>query len=180
MSRKEVMQLIFIIKAGYPKFFQKTTKEEVDYMLEVWAMVMEDYDYKIACAGIKAFMSTDTEGFPPSPGQIIDHIHKLTEKPENKLSEGEVWEMVLKAIQNGIYGAEDEFDALPPIVQRAVGSADVIRAWAMEENVNVTQSNFLRSYRAVSTQAKEEAKIPQSVKAEIGMQNHLQITESED
>ena len=180
MTRKETMQLIFIIKAAYPKYFQKNTEEEIKYMHEAWFMVMEDYDYKLACAGVKAFISTDTEGFPPSPGQIIDKIHKLTEKPENRLSESEAWSMVYKAICNGIYNAEDEFNKLPPVVQRAVGSADVIRAWAMEENVNVTQSNFQRAYRTVSAEHKEESKLPQSVKALVdSMIERMAITDGE-
>lgn len=177
MSKKEVMQLIFIIKAAYPKYYAKVTQEEIANMHTVWSMVMSDYDYKTACAGVQSYISTETEGFPPSPGQIIDHIHKLTAKPENKLSESEAWGMVYKALCNGIYGAEEEFNKLPPVVQRAVGSPDVLRAWAIEENVNVTQSNFQRSYRTVSEQAKEEAKLPQSVTALIGkMTERMAIT----
>ena len=165
MSKKEVMQLIFIIKAAYPKYYAKITQEEITNMHTVWSMVMSDYDYGTACAGLQSYISTETEGFPPSPGQIIDHIHKLTTPKENRLSEGEAWSMVYRALCNGIYGAEEEYDNLPPIVQRAVGSPDVIRAWAQEPNLNVTQSNFQRTYREIVERYREEEKLPQSVTA---------------
>ena len=165
MNREETLKVCLIVQSAYPQHYEKFGDAERRCMSEVWNAVLSDYTYQMVCAGVKAFISTDTKGFPPSPGQIIDHIHKLTAKPENKLSESEAWGMVYKALCNGIYGAEEEFNKLPPVVQRAVGSPDVLRAWAIEENVNVTQSNFQRSYRTVSEQAKEEAKLPQSVTA---------------
>lgn len=165
MNREETLKVCLIVQSAYPQHYERFTDRERQCMSEVWNAVLSDYTYQMVCAGVKAFIATDTKGFPPSPGQIIDHIHKLTEKPENRLSEGEAWQMVYKAICNGIYGAEEEYANLPPIVQRAVGSPDVIRAWAMEENVNVTQSNFQRSYRTVAEQYREEAKLPQSVVA---------------
>ena len=168
MNREETLKVCLIVQSAYPHQYARFTDRERQAMSEVWNAVLADYTYPVVCAGVKAFIAADTSGFPPSPGQIIDKIHKLTEKPENRLSESEAWSMVYKAICNGIYNAEDEFNKLPPVIQRAVGSADVIRAWAMEENVNVTQSNFQRSYRTVSEQAKEEAKLPQSVTALIG------------
>lgn len=133
-------------------------------MVETWNAVLEDYSYPVVCAGVKAYIASDTNGFPPSPGQIIENIHKLTEKPENRLNESEAWALVYKALRNGLYGAESEFEKLPPLVQRAVGSPDVLRQWAQEENVNVTQSNFERSYRNATQRHVEERKIPQSVR----------------
>lgn len=169
MTNKEVMQLIFIIKAAYPKFYQRMTEEDIKNMHEVWSMVISDYDYKTACAGVQSYIINDREGFPPSPGQIIDHIHKLTEKTENRLSEGEAWGLVRKAISNGIYGAEEEFNKLPPIVQTAVGSPDVIRTWAQGDidSMSVIQSNFERAYRNAKERHIEESKLPENVKALI-------------
>ena len=180
MNREETLKVCLIVQSAYPQHYERFGDRERQAMSEVWNAVLTDYTYPVVCAGVKAFISTDTKGFPPSPGQIIDHIHKLTAKPENKLSESEAWGMVYKALCNGIYGAEEEFNKLPPVVQRAVGSPDVLRAWAMEENVNVTQSNFQRSYRTVSEQAREEAKLPQSVVALIGkMTERMAITDGE-
>lgn len=179
MSKKETMQLIFIMKAAYPKYFSKISEEEIKYMHEAWSMVMTDYPYDVACAGLKSYISTENEGFPPSPGQIIDRIHKLTEKAEDRLTEGEAWRLVYKAVCNSIYNAAEEYERLPALCKIAVGSPDVLRQWAQEDvsSMSVIQSNFERAYRTAQERRTEEKKIPSDVKALIeNMTERMQIT----
>ena len=58
---------------------------------------------------------SDTSGFAPSVGQILAKLKVITE-PEG-ISELEAWAMVSKALRNGLYGSESEFDKLPKNVQ---------------------------------------------------------------
>lgn len=179
MNREETLKICLIVQSAYPRHYEHFGDKERHAMSEIWGAVLTDYNYPTVCVGVKAFIATDTKGFPPSPGQIIDHIHKLTEKTENRLSEGEAWGLVRKAISNGIYGAEEEFNKLPPIVQTAVGSPDVIRTWAQGDidSMSVIQSNFERAYRNAKERHIEESKLPENVKALIGqMTDKLQIT----
>ena len=74
------------------------------------------------------------------------------------------WQMVLKAMRNSIYHSEEEFAKLPPLVQKAVVSPAQLREWAMAEDIdgtwmNVTQSNFMRTYRAEMTRNREMKKL---------------------
>lgn len=174
MNKDETLKICFILQSAYPQHYDRFGDHERRAMSEIWNAVLADYDYQTVCAGVKAYIANDVKGFPPSPGQIIDHIHKLTERPENRLTESQAWALVYKALCNGLYGAEKEFEKLPPIVQRAVGSPDVLRQWAQEENVSVTQSNFERAYRVTQDRHREEAKLPESVKAlAIGLAERL-------
>ena len=166
MNKEETLKICFIIQAAYPQQYSNFGDRERRAIQEVWAAVLEDYDYHVVCAGVKAFIANDTKGFPPSPGQIIDCIYKLTEKPENKLNEGEAWRLAYRALCNGIYGAEKEFNKLPPLVQKAVGSPAVLSQWAQEDaqSLSVIQSNFERAFRMAQEHQREEAKMPESVK----------------
>ena len=169
MNKDETLKVCFIIQSAYPQHYTGFSDRERKAMQEIWFALMEDYDYRTVCAGVKAFMSNDTKGFPPSPGQIIDCIHKLTEKPEEKLTEGEAWHMVYRVLCNGIYNSEAEFNKLPPIVQRAVGAPAVLYQWATEDakSLSVIQSNFERSFRMAQERQREEAKLPESVRTLI-------------
>ena len=90
-----------------------------------------------------------------------------------ELTELEAWALVTKAIRNGLYGADEEFAKLPPLVQQAVGQPRCLTEWAMlgAEDKAVTQSNFMRSYRAVVYRAKELSKMPPEVRALIEKNN---------
>ena len=125
-----------------------------------WADQLKDYkDMEVAVA-LRAFILSDTSGFAPSIGQIVALI------PRNQgdgMSELEAWDLVRKAIRNGIYGAEEEFAKLPDNVRAAIGSPGQIRQWAavdMDDLETVAQSNFLRSYRAVVTRERMMRKLP--------------------
>ena len=91
-------------------------------------------------------------------------MHKPIEIEQ--LSEGEAWAMVKKAIQDGNYHSEERFNELPPLVQRAIGGAAMIRQWAQTDSdeVNtVIMSNFQRTYRAVLSKQDFNNKVPEEI-----------------
>ena len=91
---------------------------------------------------------------------------------QNELSEGEAWQLVARAISNGIYGSKKEFDALPQTIQRIVGSPNALREWAMMDSDvvhSVVASNFQRSYRVVSEREREIKALPQDVREIVNL-----------
>lgn len=164
MTAQEVAKLIYIIRATYPNAFQRYTEDDMRNLIFSWASVMEDYSYEQASAGLKMFLASDTKGFPPSPGQVIDCIMRA--RGDDAMSATEAWALVRKAISNGLYGAEEEFAKLPPLCQKAIGSPENIREMAMTDMTTVAaveQSHFIRAYNTVLQRERELAKIPASV-----------------
>ena len=75
--------------------------------------------------------------------------------------------MVYKAICNSAYNSVEEFNKLPVEIQRAVGSAEMLKAWSLldiEQVQTVIQSNVMRSYKVASKQKKEYDVLPENVK----------------
>lgn len=160
MTRDETKQVLMIIQATYPNY--KPPDRTV--AINAWTMALEEYPYKAVEIALKAYIKTDTSGFAPSPGQVIQKIHIAEEYTE--LSEMEAWTLVARALRNGIYGADTEFDKLPRAVQKAAVSPDNLRSWAMADTDSVEtviQSNFLRTYRATKKQDAELKKLPGEV-----------------
>lgn len=182
MTLKETTKIVYVIKATYPAHFAKYTKKDYDNMIQAWTAVMEDYTYMQASAGLKIYLASDTKGFPPSPGQVIDCITKTMKQPELEMNALEAWALVRKALGNSGYNAEGEFAKLPPAVQRAVGSAGNLHEMCMlptSEVETVEQSQFVRTYNATVQHMKDEAKIPPKVRVLIEQATRQLVGNSE-
>lgn len=164
MTRDETKRLIQVMCAAYPNYHPANLTDTVD----VWHLMLAEHDYKGISLALKAFITTDTGGFAPSVGQVLECYHSLTAPEE--LNEMQAWALVAKAIRNGIYGAEEEFEKLPPAVQRAVGNPGNIREWATMDSKSVqsvVQSNVMRTYRSVVAKNNQMQRLPVDVKAMI-------------
>ena len=162
--------------------------DDIEYTAKIWADFLRGYSYEQVNIALRTYITTDTSGFAPSIGQLLDKLHAIQSPQE--LNEMEAWSLVSKALRNGYYGAVEEFDKLPPLVQKAVGSPDNLRNWSQTDTnsiENVVQSNFMRSYRLVINRENELEKMPADVQAlienvnktsysaQIGMKNQQAI-----
>ena len=155
MTRDEAKKLIMIICSTYPNYKPMDLRDTVD----VWHFMLSDFDYSEVSVALKAYILSDISGFAPTVGQLLEKVRKI--KSPEELNEMQAWGLVSKALRNGTYGAEEEFNKLPPLVQQAVGSPSQLRNWATtdyESIENVIQSNFMRTYRTVCHRANEYSK----------------------
>lgn len=164
MTRNETVKIIRIMCDCYPNYKPSNLSETVD----VLNMMLEEYSYSQISTALKTYVHSDTSGFAPSIGQLINKLHEVQSPQE--LNEMEAWMLVSKALRNGYYGAVEEFNKLPPLVQKAVGSPDNLRNWALTDSKsieNVVQSNFMRTYRTVVNRENEIKKMPADVRTLI-------------
>lgn len=160
MTREETVKIIRIMVDSYPNYKPNNISETVD----VWHMMLSEYSYEQISVALKAYILSDTSGFAPSIGQLVGKIQTLT-KPQ-ELNEMEAWALVCDALRNSGYNYAEEYDKLPPLVQKAVGLPTQLQAWALTENLNkdVVGSNFMRCYRIEVERQKEISKMPQNVR----------------
>ena len=168
MTLEETGKILAVIKKEYPHAFKDLTPQEKKEKIVFWQEMFSEDDYGVVGAAVKTYIATDTTGYAPIIGQIKANIRKLT-KPDD-MSEQEAVNLVLKAAANSNYGAKEEFDKLPPILQRLVGSPSKLKEWAMMDidTVNsVVASNLMRSYKVITEKEKERQALPSNVKAMI-------------
>lgn len=177
MTIEDAYKVIVTLKAVYNAAFSKYSKQDFDNLAAAWAACLEDYDYKTVSMGVKAYMTTNTSQFPPVPSQIIDNIHRLKAATQEKpLEASEAWALVDKAIRNSGYYAKQEFDKLPPLVQKAVGSAECLKTMATDAYFNFSKEKqaFEINYNIILQRAEQDKtllKLPQSVKEAVGIGN---------
>jgi len=156
-----------LIAAAIKTYFPRDNILPTERAMELWYEELKDLPYDIANTAVRMHVATNK--FPPSIADIRENAAKLSPKMrEGELNEMEARQMVLKAMRNSIYHAEEEFAKLPPTVQNAVVSTGQLREWAMAEDVdgtwmNVKQSNFMRTYRAEVVKDREMQKLSPDV-----------------
>lgn len=166
MNRKEILQIMTVLKTAYPNFYQKMTLEEASAAANLWLDLFAGDDARLVGAAVKALIASDTKGFPPHIGAVKAKLRQLT-APE-QLSAAQAWSLVSRAASRSAYCAQAEFDKLPPDLQRVVGSPSQLRDWAMMDAgtfQSVVASNFQRSYRAQRQRQEELALLPPDVRA---------------
>lgn len=185
MTREETKQLLMMVKAVYPQFEIKP--EQMSATVNAWHLMLEEYPADSVSAAFKIYIKTNNTAFAPSVSQIISCMY--APKKNEQLSEGEAWYLVKEAIKDSAYNSEERFAQLPPIIQRAVGGASMLRQWAMtdSEEVNtVIMSNFQRAYKAAISQQEYADRVPQqlsnlvkSLSEQVSVNPHLEISEKE-
>lgn len=172
MTEKEVRQLLAMIQAVYPNYNPPSREAAVN----AWFMCLGEYDNNVVMAAFKAYMTTNTSGFAPAPGQLIEILQTLTQPSE--LNELEAWSIVRKALRNCGYNSEQEFAKLPTVVQKTVGTPQQLKIWACDSefNENVVSSNFIKTYRTEVKRATALNKIPSDIKKVIEMVNQNSLS----
>ena len=161
MTREDATRIIRIICAAYPNTYP--SDEVLMDAISVWAVVFAADPSRLVESAVYTYINE--ERFKaPNPGQIRAIMQRITHPDE--LSEGDAWNLVQRALSNGLYGAQEEFDRLPEDVQKAVGSPQWIHAVAADEdaNMSVESSNFYRRYRQVMAYKRERECMPPAVK----------------
>jgi hypothetical protein len=175
------MKILSVLRGAYPAFYRDTSRQEAEAIVNLWAEMFREDDYQLVAAAVKSLIVADSKGFPPVIGQVKEYIRKLTAPQE--MTEQEAWALVSKAIRNGTWGAKEEFAALPPQIQRIVGSPTQLSDWAKMDSDSVhsvVASNFQRSYRAKAKADKEFAALPSEVRAAIGGLSNMMRLEADN
>ena len=168
MTKADTVRIMAILRTAYPGYYKGQSREDATAAVNLWADLFADDPPDVVLAAIKAHIATDTRGFPPVIGQIKAEITKLTQPPQ--MTEAEAWGVVYGAICNSGYHAQKEYDALPPLLQRLVGSPAQLHDWALmdsDEVQSVVASNFMRSYRKRAEDWQDYQALPGAIRQRL-------------
>lgn len=165
MTRDDTLDLLSVLKAAYPNFYKDMTRRDADNVIDLWHEMFKDEPAELVALAVKRHIATDKKGFPPHIGSIKDAIVKIMQPEE--MTEAEAWNMVRNAIRSYSWDAKEQFDKLPPVLQRLVGSPNQLMEWGQMDSDTVSSvvaSNFQRSYKARAANEREYLALPAEVK----------------
>ena len=157
MTREQTVDLVRSVVSLYPNWKPENLTETVN----AWHWALEEYPAEAVKGALQIYLKTNNSGFAPSVSQLITSMYAPIEN--DQLTEGEAWYLVKKAMNGSAWNAQENFDKLPPLVQRAIGSPTVLRQWGLTDSdeVNtVIMSNFQRTYKALLSKQDFNNKIP--------------------
>lgn len=160
VTREEFSVLVKGMKAVYTAEGFLPDKDAFD----IWYRLLSDLDYKVLSAAILKYMQTSRR--IPTVADIREQATSMISPPDDQ-TELAAWSLVRQAISNSGYHAEEEFQKLPPAVQKALGNPANLREMALMDvdTVNsVEQSHFVRAYRAVKDREREMARLSPAVR----------------
>lgn len=108
--------------------------------------MFEVEDYKTAMLAVDSLISKLE--FPPTIADVKKEMKKLVGTATNETTGIDEWNMIRKAVKNSAYCAKEEFDKLPPIAKRFVGSPSQLHDWAIsyDFNADVVRGQFMKQY----------------------------------
>jgi len=163
LTDKETAKIMAVLKAAYPRYYQDISEKEARQVVALWDTMLKNYQYETVATAVKALIAT--EKFAPTVAEVIDKIRLVTTPQE--LGEVEAWGLVKKALRNGYYNSQNEFNKLPIVIQKAIGCHETLRDWSQVEASKVETvvgSNFMRSYRAKRKAENDYSALPTDVK----------------
>lgn len=75
MTKKEVLQILAILKAAYPASYNNMTKEEATGTVAVWCMQFTDLPAEIVMVAVHKLISTNK--FPPTIAEVKAKIQSI-------------------------------------------------------------------------------------------------------
>ncbi len=165
MTRDEVKQLLMTLDVTYSNFKLDPTK--LSFTVNSWLMFLEPYSWQDIQVALKTFINTSNSPFAPAPSELIGLINTPNELAE--IEGAKAWDMVRKAIGRSTYNSLEEFNKLPPEIQRAVGSAETLHCWATNEyySDSTTMKEFLMNYNTVLKRDRTEQRLPAEAKMRL-------------
>lgn len=151
MTRDEVKGIVMQVSALYPNWDVGNKVITVD----AWTMILEDYAYEDIKSALKAYVKGSGSPFAPAVSDLTNLCTSLQELAN--LSEADAWSLVSKSLRNSAYNAESEFEKLPEMVQKAVGSASQLRIWALDDHFSesAVAGQFGRKYAQILNREKQ-------------------------
>ena len=168
MTRDGIKKCIALLTVMYPNTYKDFKAEQYDALIQGWGIQFNQCDDLDVWAALNKVISVSS--FPPSIAEIKN---SMIEK--DGLSGEEIWEIIVKAGRNGLYGAQEEYQKLPEQIRRIIrpGTLKEI-AMADEESLHFIKRDILAEYKVSGKKEMEIQKI------QLGDKRLIQIEKKEE
>lgn len=166
MSRDETIQVLALLRASYPAFYSKFGKAELEGIVNLWSEMFAHDDINIVKYALKELIATHS-GYPPDIAALKTKMREVCSAATDEPTDEELWFILKKAVSNGNYGSQREFDKLPPVLQRYCGSPATLREFALIDSDTfntVNHGQFLKQIKIIKEREEHSAKMPQEVR----------------
>lgn len=80
MTQGETLKIMAVLQAAYPNFYRGMTRQDAEGVVALWADIFAEDSYNTVAAAVRAFIASDSKGFPPVVGQIKQRVAELASR----------------------------------------------------------------------------------------------------
>ena len=162
MEKVEVIELFAAISNLYPN--SRSYANADDIMITTWTTMLKDLQKMDVSIALKVHASKSP--LPPSISDIRKIVAELHAE-DNPMSGMDAWNLVIRAVRRSAYRSNEEFNKLPDVCKRLVGSPTQLREWAMVDDptvLSVAKSQFLKAFEQQKTRESELQLLPSNIR----------------
>lgn len=183
MDQVETAKVMSLLSAAYPYFYSKQTRDEKTDALMLWSDMFTEEPLEVVLVAIKSLIANHSD-FPPTIADVKKEYQRIVSAATNEMSNEKLWKIYTKAISNGTYGSKEEFEKLPPVLQRYCGSSNHLRDMATVETEilnTVTRGQFAKQLEIAKERERYSQSLPPATKNLIcGMVGKFKMEELGD
>lgn len=142
LTRAEISELMAFIAEEHPKFLDTPNPE---HRLDLWEEAFKNMPYDLVDFAVKRTLIESP--YAPRLSDVAQRIKEIV-RPEGD-SAVAAWNALRKAVSRASVVTREEFETLPPEVQRFCGSLNGLRSLGMlNEDIfsSVTRGQFMKVY----------------------------------
>lgn len=70
MTRQDTLRVMAVLRAAYPSYYSKMSREDLEAVVALWTEMMADVSAESALIACKRIIGTRVDTYPPSIGEI--------------------------------------------------------------------------------------------------------------
>ncbi len=171
------------MRMTYPRFYQTTqSDEDANMTVDIWYDIFKDDNFDLVKVAVNTLVQTLE--FPPTIADVRKQMSKLVGTASNEDLAIDEWNKIRQAIKSSGYYAKENFDNLPEIAKRFVGTPQQLRDWAIGDGFNseVLRSQFLKQYDTLKERRQYEAELQKNTELQtlLGRLTNQKVLEAKD
>lgn len=172
MEKSECIKILSYLNNCYNNRFKFPKANDKDgtrtkLMVEVWYDLLQYYEYQLIVAALKKLIINRPE-WPPTPGEIVKEVERLTMPEQSKITAGEAWHLALKAVHKyGYYNPKKGMESLPPAVRETVRNFGGFAALCHSQDTSYVKNQFIKLFQEVELKRKDTAYLPKPFKKKL-------------
>lgn len=163
------MAVLKILRMAYPAFYSRQRDDDIRETISLWADIFAEDDGQIVLAAVRELIQTHT-GFPPEIADVRAKIKELTYAATGEPTDEELWHILRRALSDGIYNADRQFEAFPPVLKTYVLEPSQLREMAqMDTDVidSVVHGQFLKQIPSIRKAQEYRDSLPPQLREAI-------------
>lgn len=70
MTRQDTLRVMAVLRAAYPSYYTKMSREDLEAVVALWTEMMADVSVEAALIACKRIIGTRVDTYPPSIGEV--------------------------------------------------------------------------------------------------------------